>query len=68
VVLSATSDRALALGLRTHLVDTLTDVDGIEDIVAHWDRLEGILGGEPAIRKGVLRALDPRGGARFGAQ
>ena len=59
-VLTATRERAAALGLRTRLVDTMADVDGILDIAAHWDRLEGILGREPAVREAVLRALGPR--------
>jgi hypothetical protein len=59
-VFAATCERAEALGLRTSLVDAMADVDGILDLTTHWDRLEAILGREPAVRDAVFRALGPR--------
>lgn len=56
-VLAATRDRAQALGLETHLVMPLTDIDTIDDLRATWDELEPLLGREPEVRDAVARAL-----------
>jgi uncharacterized protein len=62
-VLAATRERAVALGLHTHLLDTLNDVDGIDDLAAGWDRVGPILGRDPPVREAVARALAERPGA-----
>jgi uncharacterized protein len=67
-VLDATQKRAEGLHLRTTLLEALADVDGIVDVVAGWDRLEGILGRDPAVRDAVRVAIARRPLARFGAQ
>jgi uncharacterized protein len=61
-VLAATRARAAALGLRTHLLETLNDVDTIDDLAAAWTHVEPILGREPEVRDAVARALEPRPG------
>jgi hypothetical protein len=54
-VLSATLDRASALGISVGLLETLPDVDGPEDVRRHWERLRPLLEGNRAL----LEALDP---------
>jgi rSAM/selenodomain-associated transferase 1 len=63
-VMAATRERAAALGLRTHLLAAMSDVDALDDLAVVWDRLEPILGREPRVRDAVARAL--RGEARPG--
>ncbi len=52
--LSATADRAGALGLSVHLLDPMRDIDTIEDLRAEWQRLRPLLEG----RKDVLVAVE----------
>jgi uncharacterized protein len=68
-VLAETRDRAEAIGLRTHLLEPMSDVDDVDDLAASWDLLEPILAREPRVRDVVARALAarPRPG-RLGAQ
>jgi len=42
-VLAASLARAAALGLRVHLLPALPDVDTLEDVRRHWDRLIPLL-------------------------
>jgi rSAM/selenodomain-associated transferase 1 len=68
-ILAATRARAAALGLRTHLLEAMSDVDSLEDLAAGWVYLEPILDHEPKVKDAVARALArPTGDRRFGAQ
>jgi len=52
-VLSATVERAAALGLSVRLLDALSDIDTIEDLRAEWDRLTPLLALRPALRDAI---------------
>jgi uncharacterized protein len=68
-VLAATRARAASLGLRTHLLEAMNDVDTIDDLATAWSDLEPILAREPEVRDAVARALALRTrGGRLGAQ
>jgi uncharacterized protein len=56
-VLTATRARAEALGLCTHLLEAINDVDVMDDLAAGWADLEPILRREPRVRDAVARAL-----------
>ena len=53
-VLAGTLERAAALGLRTHLLPALPDVDTLDDVRRHWDRLGPLL---PARLRSALGAV-----------
>jgi rSAM/selenodomain-associated transferase 1 len=54
-VLSATAERAGALGLSVRMLETLRDVDTVQDLRAEWDRVAPLL--EPARRERIGRRL-----------
>jgi rSAM/selenodomain-associated transferase 1 len=59
-VLAVTRARAVALGLETHLVEPMDDIDALEDIRVTWKRLEPLLAIDPALRQEVAHAIRGR--------
>ena len=55
-VLASTVERAAGLGLRIQMLDPLADIDTIDDLRAHWPRLQPLLEGRP-VGRAVARAL-----------
>ena len=56
-VLSATVAKAEALGVTVKTLETLTDIDTLEDVRTAWAALEPILAGAPALAGALSRAL-----------
>jgi rSAM/selenodomain-associated transferase 1 len=56
-VLPDTLARAEALGLRTARLETLTDVDTLEDVRHEWARLRPLLAARPDLLQAVTEAL-----------
>jgi rSAM/selenodomain-associated transferase 1 len=56
-VLSATVAKARALGLSVKALETLTDIDTLEDVRTVWAAVEPILSGAPALAAALSRAL-----------
>jgi rSAM/selenodomain-associated transferase 1 len=56
-VLGATVDRASALGLSVQLLEPLPDIDVLEDLRRHWERLGPTLAARPALRDALAAAL-----------
>lgn len=56
-VLASTVDRAGALGLRVRMLPELPDIDTVDDLRAHRDRLRPLLEGRP-VAAAVARALE----------
>jgi hypothetical protein len=61
LVLAETLARAGTLGLRVYLLETLTDVDTLEDVRLEWPRLRVLLASRPALRRAVAEALGEEG-------
>ena len=59
-VLPATSERAGALGLTVRLLETLPDMDDLEDVRAEWGRLRPLLKGRASLLRVVEDALARR--------
>ena len=57
LVLHHTLDRASGLDLRVASLETLTDVDTLDDVRTEWPRLRGLLEGRPDLRRAVAAAL-----------
>lgn len=58
-VLSATVERAGALGLSVRLLDPLPDIDTTEDLEAERERLAPLLAGLPVLRAAIAAAAPP---------
>lgn len=56
-VLRATMERAAALGLSTHQLEPLPDIDTLEDVRAEWRRLAPVLDRVPGLTAAVEAAL-----------
>jgi hypothetical protein len=57
LVLRETLERAASLGLRVASLETLVDVDTLDDVRLEWPRLLGLLSGRPDLRRVVAEVL-----------
>jgi rSAM/selenodomain-associated transferase 1 len=60
-VRAATLERATRLGLSVRCLETMTDLDTLQDVRSEWPRLEPLLARHPALRKAVRDALESPG-------
>jgi uncharacterized protein len=59
-VLSATAERAGMLGLRLSVLETLSDIDTLEDVRREWGALRPLLAPHPALVEAIEAALAER--------
>jgi rSAM/selenodomain-associated transferase 1 len=57
-VLATTVERAGVLGLSVRLLETLPDIDGLEDLRAEWPGLRPLFAARPALIAAIQAALD----------
>ncbi len=57
-VFASTTERAGALGLSVRVLETLPDIDTLEDLRAERDRLRPLLEADPALMRAVEAALE----------
>lgn len=63
-VLAATAERAGALGLTVRMLETLPDIDTLEDVRAEWHRLGPLLAGRVRLGGALRAALGPEASLR----